>query len=350
MAGCDAVTPTARWPGSRSADTTVTPMATPNSFPCSEPLPRRSFLASVVAASAGIFLPAIGSPLGLRQRRNNLRVGIVIGAAIPRGAQAGIALGRAEAAQSAALFGDSVELETRLVGSPAEAATATKSLGSEWHAAAIVLAVADAETCVAVAAACDVIGTAVLNTICPSDALRGERCHAALFHVGASDAMRRDAREIADRAATRQDATVRRDTANMRVVAWHSSLEKYGGEQLNQRFRASAHDDMDDAAWAGWMAIKILMEATLRAHDAEGQALRAYLERPDARFDGHKGVPLSFRTWDRQLRQPLYAITGDTITEVPVARAGDSNARDRLDRLGPDSTRSSCVRAVHGFE
>jgi hypothetical protein len=50
---------------------------------------------------------------------------------------------------------------------------------------------------------------------------------------------------------------------------------------------------MDAAAWIGWMLVKVAVDAELR-----GVALA------DGRFDGHKGVALSFDA-ERRMQQPM---------------------------------------------
>jgi hypothetical protein len=90
------------------------------------------------------------------------------------------------------------------------------------------------------------------------------------------------------------------------LVAWSSSLERFGAAQLNERYRKRFRLEMDEYAWAGWMSIKILLDAVLK----EGTADRCTLEKfliTGARFDGHKGVPLFFDPQSRELVQPLFA-------------------------------------------
>ena len=102
---------------------------------------------------------------------------------------------------------------------------------------------------------------------------------------------------------------------------------------------------MDGAAWAGWMAVKVLWEASLRARTVEAAGIRAYLERESTQFDGHKGWPLSFRAWDHQLRQPLYLVSADgarVLGEVPERRGDDAPSRELLDRIGADAAASAC--------
>jgi ABC transporter substrate binding protein (PQQ-dependent alcohol dehydrogenase system) len=93
-----------------------------------------------------------------------------------------------------------------------------------------------------------------------------------------------------------------------RVVVWDSTLERFGADQLNQRFRVAAGRAMTSEAYAGWVAVKILWEASLRAHSVDPGVLSRALLSPTSRFDGHKGSALSFRASDHRLSQPLYLI------------------------------------------
>jgi hypothetical protein len=91
------------------------------------------------------------------------------------------------------------------------------------------------------------------------------------------------------------------------LVAWDPALERFGAAQLNERYRKRFGGDMDENAWAGWMSIKILVDAALRKGTKDPCALEQFLVGTDARFDGHKGVPLFFDPRTRELVQPLFA-------------------------------------------
>jgi ABC-type branched-subunit amino acid transport system substrate-binding protein len=69
---------------------------------------------------------------------------------------------------------------------------------------------------------------------------------------------------------------------------------------------------MDSDAWAGWVAVKIIAEAALRAHATTPAGLMRALTDPKAQFDGHKGRPLSFAADTRELLQPLYVVARDS--------------------------------------
>jgi ABC transporter substrate binding protein (PQQ-dependent alcohol dehydrogenase system) len=65
------------------------------------------------------------------------------------------------------------------------------------------------------------------------------------------------------------------------------------------------------------------------------------LTRSDFTLDGFKGVRLSFRPWDRQLRQPLLLTDGvGVISTAPVE--GVMHPKNVLDTLGADAAESRC--------
>jgi ABC-type branched-subunit amino acid transport system substrate-binding protein len=175
-----------------------------------------------------------------------------------------------------------------------------------------------------------------LNIGCSSDVLRGARCRRSTFHIAPSDAMRRHASGTVARPA---DGAVA-------IESWHASLERYGAAQLNDRYRAQFGASMNSAAWSAWMAVKVAWEAFARTRAFDNARVIAWLEDARTRFDGHKGRALSFRPWDHQMRQPLYAIAGaagGSIIEVPVVeRDGTMPVAAQLDRIGTTAEQSAC--------
>jgi ABC transporter substrate binding protein (PQQ-dependent alcohol dehydrogenase system) len=134
--------------------------------------------------------------------------------------------------------------------------------------------------------------------------------------------------------------------SSARCVAWDASLTRFGADTLNQRFEARYRQPMTDDAWTGWLAVKMLWEAALRARTSEPDVVGAVLTRESTRFDGHKGRALSFRSWDHQLRQPVYVLIGGSggprTVEVPVAPNTSASSTAQLDELGVSSERTSC--------
>lgn len=164
-------------------------------------------------------------------------------------------------------------------------------------------------------------GVPVLNVAAADDALR-DQCTANTFHVLPSARMAGDA--VAQWRRAHPDAAVE-------ARAWHPDFEKYAASQLNKRYSEQFKAPMDDQAWAGWAAVKLLSDTVAREQAASAATLLDAL-RSRLAFDGQKGVDMSFRA-DGQLRQPLLLVDGDRLVgEAPVRGVADV---EDLDSLGP---------------
>jgi ABC-type branched-subunit amino acid transport system substrate-binding protein len=230
----------------------------------------------------------------------------------------GARLGIEEADHTARLLGRSLAMRVAEPASTAQFAHDAARLVDEGAFALV--GGSDAEEAALLTGA--TAGRAVaFNVACGDDALRGERCAPHLFHVAASDAMRRAALAGAPSGTT--------------AVHWHPALFRFGAEQLTTRYHDRFGGSMHDLSWTAWFALKTLGEATLRARSTEAAALSAFLLAPRTRFDGHKGVALTFRPQERQLRQPLYLVdgAGAVAGERPVVERG-ADPGPILDRFG----------------
>jgi hypothetical protein len=114
----------------------------------------------------------------------------------------------------------------------------------------------------------------------------------------------------------RRQVLARQTTRGLRVVDWHPGLERFGAEQLNQRFQRRFGQAMDESAWRGWVAVKIATELALRAAPGAGVRMLDLLRL--AAFDGHKGAQLRFDLKDHYLIQPVYLVDakGKLVDEV----------------------------------
>ena len=288
---------------------------------------RREFVRTAARASAVLLAGGSGFRVP-RLAQDPLRIGVAPGvssAAIS--AARGVTLGVEEAARTAVLFGR--EIEVMLLDSARVAARAG------MMPAAVIGGFDEAE-CRGLGELASVADILFMNVGCRAD---DAPCGRNVFHVEAS------ARMYADALAARGGGSA----AATEAVLWHPLLERFGAAQLNDRFRARFGWGMDGPAWAGWMAVKAVWEASLRTRTVEGPGIREYLERGSTQLDGHKGWPLSFRAWDHRLRQPLYLVAPSgndgtrVVGEVP-ARGADEGAssRELLDRLGADASASPC--------
>ena len=127
----------------------------------------------------------------------------------------------------------------------------------------------------------------------------------------------------------------------LRAGAWHWTWERYGAPQLNQRFNRIANRRMTDSDYAGWAAVKTIVEAITRTNSIEPSDIKHFLVSDDMTFDAYKGAPGNFRPWDHQLRQPLLLhLHNAVVARTPLP--GFLHRLNNLDTLGIDSAESNC--------
>jgi ABC transporter substrate binding protein (PQQ-dependent alcohol dehydrogenase system) len=130
--------------------------------------------------------------------------------------------------------------------------------------------------------------------------------------------------------------------AGLVAEAWAARFDRYGAPQLARRFLRAAGRPMTGHDWAAYLGAKALLQAALAQAQAPNAAqVLTALARPDFTLDGFKGVRLSFRAWDRQLRQPMLLSDGVAVLgTAPVD--GVMHPKNILDTLGSDAPESAC--------
>ncbi|MGB6767055.1 MAG: ABC transporter substrate-binding protein, partial [Methyloceanibacter sp.] len=92
-------------------------------------------------------------------------------------------------------------------------------------------------------------------------------------------------------------------TQGLIAVAWHRSYEQYAGTQMQHRFDRFAKRVMTERDYSAWIAVRAVGEAVTRSGKSDVPDIRKYLLSDDFTVAAFKGEGLSFRRWDRQLRQ-----------------------------------------------
>jgi ABC transporter substrate binding protein (PQQ-dependent alcohol dehydrogenase system) len=127
--------------------------------------------------------------------------------------------------------------------------------------------------------------------------------------------------------------------AGLVALAWAPHFERYGALQLARRFARQAQRQMTAQDWAAWAATKAVLQAAL-AKPAKPLTVQTWTA-GDFTLDGFKGPRLSFRAWDRQLRQPL--LLGDGVGVIATAPVdGLLHPGNVLDTLGADAPEQLC--------
>ena len=122
---------------------------------------------------------------------------------------------------------------------------------------------------------------------------------------------------------------------------WSPVIEQWGAAQLQSRFIDHSGRAMRPKDYAAWAAIRSIAEAVTRTSSGNVKTLRTFLLSPDFKLAGFKGRPLSFRTWNGQLRQPISLVTNRAVVaQTPLP--GYLHQRSEMDTLGLDLPESRC--------
>ena len=128
---------------------------------------------------------------------------------------------------------------------------------------------------------------------------------------------------------------------DLEPVAWHWTWEHNGAPQVNSRFQKLTNGRrMESADWASWIAVKMVVKAVQGTRTNDFAKLREFIL-GGATFDGDKGLAVSVRPWDNQLRQAvLLAAPYSVVASAPVE--GFLHRTNVLDTLGDDQQETPC--------
>jgi len=134
-------------------------------------------------------------------------------------------------------------------------------------------------------------------------------------------------------------------TQGLVAKGWDASAEDWGASQLQERFLRLAKRSMTSIDYAAWLSVRAIGEAATRAKSADPQLLMSTLLAPEFSVAGFKGRQLSFRDWDRQLRQPVFLAAANGVIALSP-QDGFMHPLTELDTLGTDRPDSTCRKAA----
>jgi ABC transporter substrate binding protein (PQQ-dependent alcohol dehydrogenase system) len=130
-------------------------------------------------------------------------------------------------------------------------------------------------------------------------------------------------------------------TQGLIATAWHRTHEQWGATQIQNRFKEQAGRWMEEQDYAAYLAVRAIGEAATRTKSNELTAIKSYMLSPAFALQGYKGSPLSFRSWDGQMRQPvLLAAPRSLVAVAPIE--GFLHPKTELDTLGVDEPETAC--------
>ena len=125
------------------------------------------------------------------------------------------------------------------------------------------------------------------------------------------------------------------------AVTWSPTIEQWGAAQLQSRFEKAHAREMTSEDYAAWAAVRSLGEAVTRTNTDDPASLRAYILSEEFQLAGFKGRPLTYRSWNGQLRQPI-AIAHPRALVAQAPLEGFLHHHNELDSLGLDRPESTC--------
>ncbi|MBX2879289.1 MAG: ABC transporter substrate-binding protein [Granulosicoccus sp.] len=130
-------------------------------------------------------------------------------------------------------------------------------------------------------------------------------------------------------------------TQGLMGSAWHRSQEQWGATQIQRRFIKLAERFMTARDYAGWAAMRSIGESVTQTSSASSAELRDFLLSDNFNLAAFKGVPLTYRGWNGQLRQPVLVVGPRMLVSVSP-QDGFLHQVSVLDTLGYDEPETGC--------
>jgi len=131
-------------------------------------------------------------------------------------------------------------------------------------------------------------------------------------------------------------------STGLEAAEWNWTWERDGASQVISRFdRLTGDLHMDGPDWAAWVAAKSVMTAYGKSRKTDPDEIDAWMRGARFGVDGSKGVLMSFRPWDGQMRMPITLSTADAVIEA-APLDGFEHQVTTLDTLGTDQPEFVC--------
>jgi ABC transporter substrate binding protein (PQQ-dependent alcohol dehydrogenase system) len=131
-------------------------------------------------------------------------------------------------------------------------------------------------------------------------------------------------------------------STGLEAAEWNWTWERDGASQVISRFdKLTGSLHMNGADWSAWIAAKSVVTAYAKSRKTDPEEIDAYMRGDRFGVDGSKGVLMSFRPWDGQMRMPITLSTADAVIEAAPIE-GFEHQVTTLDTLGTDQPEFVC--------
>ena len=130
-------------------------------------------------------------------------------------------------------------------------------------------------------------------------------------------------------------------TQGLKPTSWHRTHEQWGATQIQNRFRRESGRWMTEVDYQSWTAVRAIGESITRLNNNDLEMVREYLIGNNFGLGAYKGVKVSFRNWNGQLRQPILLAAPRSMVSVSP-QEGYIHPFSELDTMGKDKPESTC--------
>jgi ABC transporter substrate binding protein (PQQ-dependent alcohol dehydrogenase system) len=130
-------------------------------------------------------------------------------------------------------------------------------------------------------------------------------------------------------------------TSGLVPTSWHPAIELWGGTQFQNRFKRLADRNMRPEDYNAWMAVRMIGEAAPRVQSNDFKKIAEFIKSPKFEMAAFKGLGLSLRDWNGQIRQPVVVTTPKLLVSVSPQQ-GFLHQFSELDTLGVDKPETKC--------
>ena len=138
------------------------------------------------------------------------------------------------------------------------------------------------------------------------------------------------------------DARLVAGSAGLIPTSWDPNSEEWGGRQMQDRFVAYAHRFMTALDMNAWVAARMIGTAASYAQSLDPDKIMAYMRGADFQLGAYRGLSLSIREWNGQVRQAILLSDSGRLVVSVSPQPGFLHQRTVLDTLGTDKPETKC--------
>jgi ABC transporter substrate binding protein (PQQ-dependent alcohol dehydrogenase system) len=137
-------------------------------------------------------------------------------------------------------------------------------------------------------------------------------------------------------------------SAGLMPTSWDPNSLEFGGRQMQDRFVRYAHRFMTALDMNAWVAVRMIGTAASYAQSLEPDKIIAYMRGPDFQLGAYRGLSLSVRDWNGQVRQAILLSDSGRAVVSMSPQPGFLHQRTVLDTLGTDQPEDADVGDGYG--